>query len=385
MIEPTSAETTYRQVVAALAESEERYRVLVEGVRRYAILMLNPQGTILTWNRGIHELLGYDRNDVVGQSGAIVFNAADRAAGVFNEEMAEAQRSGESVKEHSNRRKDGREIRVHDTSTALLNADGVLLGFAKVTRLLNVPVDARADAAALELAQALATIQVEVEHRRKLEVQLLTAIEEERQRIGRDLHDDLSQRLAAVAVIAGTLAKDVQKRSATDAGKMRDIATQLNDAVAAARNLSRGLHPVTLATEGLPAALAELAQRVPAEVEFHWPDSARLDLESSVALHLYRVAEEAVGNAIRHSGARNIWIQLKPEPARRIALTISDNGKGFRQGVDPSGMGIQNMRYRARAVGGTLKISRKAGGGTAVKCIVPLRVAPVCEDRITRF
>ena len=72
----------YRKVVAALAESEERYRMLVEGVRRYAIFMLNPKGTIITWNRGIEELLGYDRDEIVGQSGAIVFNKADRAAGV---------------------------------------------------------------------------------------------------------------------------------------------------------------------------------------------------------------------------------------------------------------------------------------------------------------
>jgi PAS domain-containing protein len=73
------AKPSYRRVVAALAESEERYRVLVEGVRRYAIFMLNPDGIIITWNRGIHELLGYDRDEVVGESGAMVFGAADRA------------------------------------------------------------------------------------------------------------------------------------------------------------------------------------------------------------------------------------------------------------------------------------------------------------------
>src|SRR5436309_2846877 len=127
----------YRRVVAALAESEERYRILVEGVRQYAIFMLNPEGTIMTWNRGIHELLGYDREEVVGRSGEMVFNATDRAAGVFKKEMATAKRSGESMIEHSNQCKDGREIRVHDTATSLFNSDGRLLGFAKVTRRLD--------------------------------------------------------------------------------------------------------------------------------------------------------------------------------------------------------------------------------------------------------
>src|SRR5205085_2651097 len=150
--------------------------------------------------------------------------------------------------------------------------------------------------------------------------------------------DDLSQRLAGLAVMAGTFARQIRRRSADDADKVRDIATQLNDAVAAARDLSRGLHPVTLAKAGLPAALAELARRVPVEVEFRWPDSPRLDLAPAVALHLYRVAEEAVGNATRHAKARKIRITLTPNPGRTITLTITDDGKGFRQRSGRSGM-----------------------------------------------
>jgi PAS domain S-box-containing protein len=364
-------------VVAALDESEERYRVLVEGVRQYAIFMLNPEGVILTWNKGVYELLGYGRADVIGRSGAMVFNAADRASGVFKEELAEARRSGESVKEHLTQRKDGREIRVHDTCTALLTADGVPLGFAKVSRLIDAPVDPATDGVALELARALANLQAEVEHRRSLEAQLLTAVEEERQRLGRDLHDDLSQRLAGLAVVAGTFAKQMRERSADDADKVQDIATQLSDAVGAARSLSRGLHPITLTNQGLPAALAELARRVPIEVEFRLPDSPRLDLDPAVALHLYRVAEEAVGNATRHADARKIRITLTPKSGRRIMLTITDDGKGFRQRSGRAGMGIQNMRYRARAVGGTLAISSIPGRGTAVRCTIPLLSAKV--------
>ncbi len=81
MTDLATPKPSYRRVVAALVESEERYRILVEGVRRYAIFMLDPKGIIMTWNRGIYELLGYSREEVVGQSGAMVFNSKDRAAG----------------------------------------------------------------------------------------------------------------------------------------------------------------------------------------------------------------------------------------------------------------------------------------------------------------
>jgi PAS domain S-box-containing protein len=363
------SDQTYRPVVAALAESEERFRTLVEGVRRYAIFMLDPKGIIVTWNRGIDELLGYAREDVVGQSGAMVFNAADRRAGLFKRELAEAKRSGESILEHLNTRKDGSEIAVHDTTTSLFKSDGTLLGFAKVTRALESP----ADAAALELAKALATLQVEVEHRRRLEVQLLTAVEEERQRLGRDLHDDLSQRLAGIAVMLGSLGKQVERRDAADGAKIYKIASALNDAVALARNLSRGMHPVTLVNEGLPAALAELADGVPLAVEFKWPRSARLDLEPSVALHVYRITEEAVGNAIRHSGASKIAIALQMKAKRYVVLTIADNGKGFAGRGLRDGMGLQNMHYRARAIGGTVEVTSTERRGTCVTCTLPLR------------
>lgn len=371
MPEVSALKSPYRRVVAALAESEERYRILVEGVRQYAIFMLDPDGIILTWNRGIHELLGYNREEIVGRSGAMVFNAADRAAGVFKTELATAKRSGESMIEHSNRCKDGREIRVHDTASSLLNSDGRLLGFAKVTRRLDAVSDPGTQTIALDLAKALATVQMEIEHRRRLEAQLLTAVEEERERLGRDLHDDLSQRLAGIAVMLGAVGKQVVSRA--DGTKLHDIANLLNDAVAVARNLSRGLHPVTLTTEGLPAALAELADRVPTEVAFKWPQSARLDIAPSVALHVYRIAEEAVGNAIRHAGARKIRIEVRAKPARTISLSISDDGKGLAEGKASGGMGFQNMRYRAAAIGGALEIRSEAGRGTSVRCSFPLR------------
>ena len=158
MVDTLTSRISYRRVVAALAESEERYRVLVEGVKQYAIFMLNPQGTIVTWNRGIRELLGYEREEIVGHRGSMVFNLADRASRAFQQELAIAKREGESVTERSNVHKDGSEIWVHDTATSLRNSEGILLGFAKVTRRIRFP--ASGDADGIELGNALAALQL---------------------------------------------------------------------------------------------------------------------------------------------------------------------------------------------------------------------------------
>ena len=358
----------YRKVVAALAESEDRYRMLVEGVRRYAIFMLDPAGIVLTWNRGMQELLGYNREEIVGQSGAVVFSA--RVA--FRKELAQAKGSGESIAEHLNIRRDGGKIRVHDTTTSLRNSKGRLIGFAKVVRYIDSSNDRKDDDAAIELAKALARVAVEVEHRRRLEAQLLTAVEQERERLGRDLHDDLSQRLAGAALMTRTLAKELKGRSTADREKARALGDLLAEATNVARNLARGLHPITLTANGLPKALEELAARVPQNVRFDWPTSKKLDLDPSVALHVYRIAEEAVGNAVRHAQAKSITIELHTTPGRKIALTITDDGNGFGKRLGPEGMGLQNMRYRARVIRGILKIASAPKRGTVVTCTLPI-------------
>jgi len=369
MADLSTPRPAYRKVVAALAESEERYRILVEGVRRYAIFMLDPAGIILTWNRGMQELLGYNRDEIVGQSGAVVFSAP----GTFRKELAQAKTSDESIAEHLNICRDGSEIRVHDTTTSLRNLKGHLIGFAKVVRPTDPSNDRKDDAGAIELAKALARIEVEVEHRRRLEAQLLTAVEQERERLGRDLHDDLSQRLAGAALMTRTLAKELKGRSAADREKARALGDLLAEATSVARNLSRGLHPITLTANGLPKALEELATRVPQNVRFNWPTSKKLDLDPSVALHVYRIAEEAVGNAVRHAQAKSITIELNTTPGRKIALAITDDGKGLGTRRRPEGMGLQNMRYRARVIRGTLKIASAPKRGTVVTCILPIQ------------
>src|SRR2546423_4085248 len=368
----TTPNLSYRKIIAALRESEERYRTLVEGVRRYAIFMLDTKGIILTWNRGIYELFGYDREDIVGKPGAMMLTPKERAKGAFAKEMAEAAKRGEAIRDRTGLRKDGTEMRIKDVMTALHDPKGALLGFAKVAHELDhAPALSTGTEAATELAKALATIQIEVEHRRRLEAALLTAVEEERERLGRDLHDDLSQRLAAIGLMAASLAKKIRPDNPTASKRVEKLSQLISKTGSVGRDPSRRLHPVTLRAQGLPAALEELAERVPAKVEFTWPNTKRLALDPAVALHAYRIAEEAVGNAIKHSGADTITIDLETVSSRNAVLSIRDNGKGFGP-RGHQGMGLQNMKYRANVLKGQLTIESSLNQGTRIMCTIPM-------------
>jgi PAS domain S-box-containing protein len=381
MRDPFTSKPAYRKVVAALAESEERYRVLVEGVRRYAIYMLDPAGVIVTWNSGVQELLGYERDEFVGKTGELVFTPADRVAGEPEKELKEAMTLGETNTNRAHLLKDGSVAEMNDLVTALHDSDRKVIGFAKVTRALQNEEKPGGRSAAKrpvgdkQLATALAALHVEIEHRHHLEEALLTAVEEERQRVGKDLHDDLGQQLGAIAMLADGVAKRISKTNPEDAQKAREIPRLAQNAMTTARHLAQGLHPVTLESDGLPAALAELAERVPADVEFNWPRTRRLPIEATVALHIYRVAEEAIGNAIRHAKAKKITVLLARSRPGEALLTVRDNGKGFNEGRKSKGMGLRNMRYRARIVGGSLTIETRLGGGTTVRCTMPLTKA----------
>ena len=372
MTESVTPDPNIRKAVAALRESDERYRRLVEGIRRYAILMFDSDGIVLTWNQGVRTMLGYTREDILGKSISIIYTAKQRDADALKAEMAKAIRDRDVEQIRACLRKDGTEVLGHETTTAL-RANQKVFGFAKVIRLL-------ADSAshtASELEQILATLHVETERRKHLEAALLTAVEVERQRLGQDLHDDLSQRLTGISLMIRAIAQKMEGKEPGLRREMRKVTKLLTEANDCARHLAHGLNPVTLSKRGLPAALEELASRVPDNVTFRWPTSKRLDLEDSVALHLYRIAEEALSNALKHSGADLITIEIDTA-GEAHTLVICDNGKGFRTGAERrAGMGLRNMQYRADTICATLTIESTPKGGTCIRCSIPVRKTQV--------
>jgi two-component system sensor kinase FixL len=226
------------------------------------------------------------------------------------------------------------------------------------------------------LKNALSTLKSEVRQRRRLEVELLKAVEAERERIGQDLHDDLCQRLGGTAMMISVIAARVGQTESATGTKLQQVAKLINDTIESCRALARGLHPVTLATRGLPAALDELAERMPGGIVLRWPHGKRIKLEHETALQLYRITEEAVGNAVRHAEATRIDIALDTIKGATV-LVIKDNGKGFARDSVAEGMGLRNMQYRANVIEATLEIGQRKGGGTQVRCRIPgLRPKP---------
>jgi len=176
--------------------------------------------------------------------------------------------------------------------------------------------------------------------------------------------------LIGQAFTTNGLASTLQEQSRPEVPTAQRISSLLDEAITESRNVCRGLYPVRLKTEGLVPALEELAHTVSERYKISCSceaDTRRLHCDMTTATHLYRIAQEAVNNAIKHSEGRNILIRLAAENGS-IELRITDDGKGFKNIAGRAGgMGLHIMDYRARSVGGDLSISSQPGE-TAVTC-----------------
>jgi PAS domain S-box-containing protein len=213
----------------------------------------------------------------------------------------------------------------------------------------------------------------DVTDRMRLEKEILEAGERERQRIGQDLHDDLCQQLTGIACLTRVMQQRLSGRSADEAGDAGTIRDLVQQAIACCRGLSKGLQPVTLEADGLVAALRELCSRV--EPLFGVPCRFRGDAgtvafgDAAVPTHLYRIAQEAITNAVKHARAKRIGVDLVAA-GERLVLAVEDDGVGIPEVLPAEGLGLQTMRHRARMIGATLAIEREPGGGTTVTCSV---------------
>lgn len=211
---------------------------------------------------------------------------------------------------------------------------------------------------------------------RRLQKEILDISEQEQIRIGQDLHDRLGQELTGIAFLCKGLQSSLEAESHDRSGEVARVVELLNQSIVNARNLARGLHPVALEMGGLVDALQELAGGteelfgIKCQVQGK-PPATGPEEDREVAMHLYRIAQEAVTNAVKHGGASRVRIELKSPPGQ-LVLAVTDNGRGFPDPRFPSsGMGMHIMRYRAQVLGGTLTIRPAPGGGSVVRCSVP--------------
>jgi signal transduction histidine kinase len=225
-----------------------------------------------------------------------------------------------------------------------------------------------------ELMGANASLQRESAERQRMAREMLAISDREQRRIGQDLHDGLGQLLAGMAFLSQALAQKLAKQSIAETAEAMQLVHLANKAMTWARELVHGLSPVELEGEGFIVALQDLAMQ--AEHLFGLTCQVTCDRlppmpDHTVATHLYRIAQEAVSNAVKHGQAHHVVLGLTAgQDSTR--LTIHDDGIGFQEGASkPIGMGLRSMRYRASMIGASLAIHSDADSGTTVICEWP--------------
>ena len=215
-----------------------------------------------------------------------------------------------------------------------------------------------------------------LERAQLLERSLLQVSEREQQRIGRDLHDSLGPHLAAIGYSAGFLADDLRRLDQPEAAQAEQIRVLISDAISLTRDLVRGIFPVQMDGSGLSIALEDLADTATrlTGVTITFCETGEIQVgDPEQSMHLYRIAREAVNNAVKHGSAKKITITLR-NSENNLLLAVTDDGKGMAPSSnDHGGMGLHTMRYRARMLGGDLKINSIANEGTIVSCEIPSR------------
>ena len=228
-----------------------------------------------------------------------------------------------------------------------------------------------------ELVQANRELRDQMVERRRLEIALLQISEHERRSVGQDLHDGLCQKLTGMSFMTMALAERLKRVSMeTEAEQLSQVTELLGSAVNEARDVAKGLHPVELDNEGLISALYELAEQTSAKVPCQFMCSQTIEVpDESIAQNLYRIAQEATVNAIKHAKPRQIQIHLSAFNGCFV-LSITDDGVGLPASPRKKmGMGIRLMNYRASVIGGTFSIQKNGKSGTTVTCKVPMEGA----------
>jgi len=214
----------------------------------------------------------------------------------------------------------------------------------------------------------------------RLEREIVHVADREQQRIGNDLHDSIGQDLTGIALLLRGVLAQLKKENSHAQPDVEDLVGLVNNVLLSTRELARGLLPVSAEPGALAAALKALAaragMRLQIDIEFIDRCKSKLSLDTAAATNLYRIAQEALTNAVRHGHATHVLVRLETLKGA-LRLTIEDNGSGF-MCTDPDashGLGLTIMRNRARAAGAELAFESLAGGGTRVLCKCPLSAA----------
>lgn len=314
------------------------------------IITTNIDGRILNLNHSASRMFGYDEEEIKGKNVNVLIPESDSLGDHYlNRYSKIIEKRGVGYRrEMVGQRKDGSTFPL-ELSVSEVEWEG--------NRLFTGVVN-------------------DVSERRRLEREILRISEEERRNLGQDLHDGLGQMLTGIHLISKNLAQKLESNGIQGADKVQEIADLIKEADEYAKALAHGLVLVDFKKEGLNTALEQLTKQVEKLFDVHCTinNKGNISIHNDMqGMHLYRIAQESISNAVKHGQASNIVIDLIKENGS-LQLSIKDDGIGFAESQKKNkkkGMGINIMRYRASILSGRIEIFETEDQQTKVACTIP--------------
>jgi PAS domain S-box-containing protein len=356
-----------RLVMTALRQSEQRYRSVVER-QSDLVCRYMPDTTLTFVNEAYCRFFGKPREDLIGRPFIELIPSEDRPAALANIESL-LQGGEPRINEHNVLLPDGSVGRQQWVDHAILSPDGQVEELQGIGR--DITARWRTEEA---LRQKEGSLREAYERIRSLAHRLILAQEAERTEIARDLHDDVSQQLAALGIGLSMVEARMADRTnlREEVARLRQVASGLAEKV---RHVSHSLHPGVLQHAGLSAAIASHCEAVAEQHAFLVRFETRGafgDVPDDVALCLYRAVQQALRNVAIHASASRAWVSLV-RVGNRIELTITDNGRGFDpSGVRARGLGLLSIEERVHLARGRFAVASRVGGGSRLTISVPV-------------
>jgi len=369
----------------SLQDSEHRFRLLVEAVQGYAIFMLDPDGYVKNWNNGAKRIKGYESSEIIGKHFSCFYPEEDLRNGKPQWELQVAAKEGRFEDEGWRVRKDGSKFWANVIITAIRNDAGELIGFGKVTRDFTerMQLQRSLQDEVVQRREAEAHLQNSEQSLRELSLHLLRTQDEERRRIGRDLHDSLGQSLAALKIKLDTLASSRGKNG--DArSEIAECLHLAQDSLAELRTISYLMYPPMLDEMGLQSAIRWYLEGFSARSGISTTFEVDHDfgrMQRDLELALFRVLQESLTNVHRHSGSQTAHIRLRMRDGA-VIMDVTDRGKGIppdllehsRRGrMSGLGVGLRGMDERMRQLGGSLEVVSSDDGATVTATVPTAR------------
>ncbi len=310
-----------------------------------AVFYVGDDGIVRDWNEGASRIFGVSATDAIGQP--IDEVCRGKGANLIPPRILEAIKKRGVAEE---------------VIQCLPLSGGEIHVRAKFTRMSQGDM------------KGLVVCASDITKETRLEAEIVRVSENEQRRIGQDIHDDLCSQLSGIGCLTKVLEQQVAAKFPDGAELASKIAEMVANAGMKAREIAKGLVPTVLETQGLAGAVEVLAERNQEVFGVHCQvvieDGGGLDeLSQEKAVQLYRITQEALNNAVKHSDADSISVSVKGQP-ECVELVIEDDGKGMQLDLISSGMGLLTMQRRAEIIGADLEVKASPGSGTLIRCVL---------------